>query len=219
MLQISWAVITAINFSWVIYLWTRRRYDHPWLMWLFIIYAVDDGIFFVFGAPSFGGADLLNPLYFGRHIYIVVATFLWLIWYAAPLLFSVKIRYGRVSWAWYAATVIPMAIISMSEVFGLSVMTRRGLMHYVFEPVALVTAWVMVTKYTIAQIRDGEFPDFLAFVILVTTAPLGLKVLLLLNDQLLLMERSAAHAYHYAHMTAVIVVYHAMPKFKKWLFR
>jgi hypothetical protein len=214
--QASWAAITALNVSWAIYLWFRRRHDHPWLWRFYGISAAIDGSFFLMDSPASGGLNLF-PLYaYSRPIWIALATFCWMAWYWMPALLSVKLMRERVGWRVAVPILLSVLLVSCSEILGASTMFRRQLMHYILEPILVIITMACLLVYIIRQIKLGEIPDFLAFAMAATIVPLVGKILFLLNDQLLISNRTPAHVYHYLHLGIIILMYHITPRFRRW---
>lgn len=215
-MQVSWAAITFLNVSWAIYLWFRRKHDHPWLFRFYCISAVIDGSFFLMDSPRSGGLNLF-PLYaYNRHAWIFFACMTWLAWYYLPALISVKLMRGRIGWRVTVPVLLGALLVSSAEILRASTLFRRQLMHYLFQPLLVIMTMVCLLIYIIRQIKLGEVPDFLAFAMAATIVPLVGKILFLLNDQLLISNRIPSHVYHYLHLSVIFLMYHMTPRIRRW---
>lgn len=113
-------------------------------------------------------------------------------------------------------TIMPLLLIATSELFGISPYSRRVLMHYVYEPIVLLTALILLGIYSWRKIQKGEAVDFLAFAASWTTIMLALKILLLF-DANFKYQVLPSRAFFFIFMIITVVVYHTTPKVRKWL--
>ena len=145
-----------------------------------------------------------------------LAVAIWLSWFCAPLIVSVRLLRDRVGWRVWVGCIVPLLLIAVSESYGCTPYMRRVLMHYVYEPAVLCATLVLLGVYVWRQIRVGESLDFLAFASLWTALMLGLKILLLLDGEFNY-QVMPSRAFFAVYMVIMVAIYHILPRFRRWL--
>lgn len=212
----SWTAIVLVNWLWLFHLWHRRHHDHPLLVSFFAVYVFSDTLGFLISSPKFGGLDLIPLQRLLHPVWTSCATSIWLSWYLAPLIVAIRLYRGNIGWKVWTVTVTPLLFIATSQLFGLSIYSRRVLMHYVYEPIVLISALILLGIYSWKQIRKGSAVDFLAFAAGWTAIMLALKILLLFNANFKY-QVLPSRAFFFIFMIITIMVYHTTPKVRKWL--
>lgn len=216
MLRASWALIVLLNTTWVVVLWRNHRRDHAWLAPFFTSYLVTDTFLFACGHPTSGGLGLITPALIGRDAWIGAQCMSWICWFVAPLFASMRLRYRVLPRMPIVIVVFIALLLSWSESFGISTEWRRLTMHLIYEPLVLIAAAAMLAAHVSSRVREGGSIDFLVFAVLWTSLLLGLKTLMLLDEQYLLM-RWPAHAFFYIYYVTTVTTYWLTPRFKRWL--
>lgn len=212
----SWTAIVLVNWLWLLHLWHRRHHDHRLLVPFFSVYVFSDTLGFLISSPKFGGLDLVPLQRLLYPLWGLFATSIWLSWYLAPLIVAIWLYRSRIGWRVWTVTIIPLLLIATSQLFGLSPYSRRVLMHYVYEPIVLLTALILLGVYSWRKIQKGEAVDFLAFAAGWTAIMLALKVLLLF-DANFKYQVLPSRAFFFIFMIITVVVYHTTPRIRKWL--
>lgn len=212
-----WTAIVLVNFGWTAFLFRQRKreHNHP-VLWLFFgAYAFSDTIGYI-GAPIAKGGLGLLPTHEFFDLWVVIRTALWLAWSAAPVLAVVHLIKGKVPrWVWWAV-LVPLTLVSVSEVLGAPTLMRRILVHWAMEPVCLGTAIVLSVWYMLRNALVGEDIDYLAFAVLWTSSLLGMKLIVLLDSNFK-MNRAAAFAYFFVYIAICIAMYFVWIKINKWI--
>lgn len=184
----------------------------------FALYVFADTLGYLISSPSYGGLDLIPLQRILRPSWTSIATAIWLSWFAAPLVVSIRLLRDRIGWRVWLACTVPLVLISVSEFLGCTPYARRVLMHYVYEPAAVAVTLTLLGVYAWRRIRLGASLDFLAFAAFWTALMLGLKILLLLDGDFNY-QVMPSRAFFAVYMVIMVGTYHAFPAFKRWLLR
>ena len=213
---LSWAAITALNIAWTLFLWRRRDRDDSWLWKFFAVYTISDSIFWLAGTPDIGGLHLIRREHMGHDLWTLWVCALWFSWFLAPLFVALRLAHGRVSRCWIAAAVTVAVLLSASESLGLTPYQRRFLMHRMYEPALLSCAAWFVIRGSVAKIRKGELPRFLAYAVLASVTLLSIRLVWLYTLDLEL-RRVAARGLYFTYIGGVMLVYRYRSRIKRWM--
>jgi len=215
----SWLFIILVNIGWVGFLYLKRRENHPWLFPFFLLATIADVVGWLLSPPGVGGADLLSATIVGSSVWVVAVAACWLSWFLLVFLAAARLYLHKLPKALVVVLVgLTTAVALTQGAEAIPAVHRRAIMHFLLEPLLLLGALVFLSAHYTTAIQRGRNLDYMCYVVAVSIFCLGLKLIVMLDSNLLLLRRTA-HAYYYIHIFALVGAYFVDRKVSRWLLQ
>lgn len=194
-LYTQWLCLTVFHCVLLVFLFSNRRKDHPWLLPFFTVQWVADFIGFLLLPQGNGGLGLLSAISkttFEWTFILLVSNSIWLTFWILPalsaehLLNSRLSRFWRFALAFFVVAAIP--VFYLRAIGVLSTSTYMTALHYIIEPFLLLWALVYLLRYFSRCFKETTTPDILALATMLTCTDNFLKLVLALKPDLMISQ-------------------------------